>query len=104
MQAIQNQLQETLQTLYRKAIDADNALNQLQREQKGKFQTIFNDDQGFSTQAKRFSPYVEEIASDWQAWQKMNEEEARAALPPMVKKIELLFSTINQFQTSLTKN
>ena len=64
MQAINEQLQETLQTLYRKAIDADAVLDQLQQVQKGKFQAVFAEDSGFETQAKRFSPYVEEIARD----------------------------------------
>ena len=66
MQAINDQLQDTLQTLHRKAIDADAFLDQLQQSQKGKFQAIFTEESGFETSSKRFSPYVEEIARDWQ--------------------------------------
>ena len=35
MQAVHQQLQETLQTLHRKAVDADQILDGLQRDQKG---------------------------------------------------------------------
>ena len=74
MQTVNQQLQETMQTLYRKAVDADQALDALQRDKKGKFSAVFASDSGFTTSAKRFVPYVEEIALDWQAMKDMNEE------------------------------
>ena len=97
MQAIQ----DTIQTLYRKAVDADQALDRLQKESQGKFAAIFAEDAPFSTQAKRFGPYVEEIALDWQALKDMTEEDAKAALPVLIKKIELALTTVSQFQQSL---
>lgn len=105
MQAIHQQLQETMQTLYRKAVDADQLLDSLQQDQKGKFAAIFAADSGFTTSAKRFGPYVEEIANDWQAMKDLKDEEAKSALSPLVKKIELALVTLAQFQQSLsTKN
>jgi hypothetical protein len=105
MQAIHQQLQETMQTLYRKAVDADQLLDSLQQDQKGKFAAIFAADSGFTTSAKRFGPYVEEIANDWQAMKDLKDEEAKNALSPLVKKIELALVTLAQFQQSLsTKN
>jgi len=104
MQAVHQQLQETLQTLHRKAVDADQILDGLQRDQKGKFAAVFADDSGFITSAKRFGPYVQEIASDWQSIRDLSDEEAKQALVPMVKKIELALVTIAQFQQSLSKN
>ncbi|AUC87276.1 hypothetical protein GTW09_10200 [Alteromonas hispanica] len=101
MHNVHQQLQETMQTLYRKAVDADKALDELQRDQKGKFSAVFAADSGFSTSAKRFVPYVEEIALDWQAMKDMDEEQTKAALAPLVKKIELALLTITQFQQSL---
>ena len=97
MDSVHQQLQETLQTLYRKAVDADARLDQLQQQQKGKFAAIFAEDSGFTTRAKRFSPYVEEIAQDWQALKTLPEEEAKSALVPLVKKIELALATLGQF-------
>jgi|TARA_Y100001970_G_C14140369_1_gene806746 hypothetical protein len=97
LDSVHQQLQETLQTLYRKAVDADARLDQLQQQQKGKFAAIFAEDSGFTTRAKRFSPYVEEIAQDWQALKTLPEDEAKAALVPLVKKIELALATLGQF-------
>ena len=101
MKAIHEQLQETMQTLHRRAIDADQSLDRLQQNKKGKFQAVFADDSPFSTSAKRFSPYVQEVASDWQALKDMPQDEAKAALPLLVKKIELMLTTLNQFQQTL---
>ncbi|MCW8109368.1 hypothetical protein OPS25_12735 [Alteromonas ponticola] len=103
MQNISHALQETLQVLYRKAIDADTALEALQREQKGKFQAIFPAQSGFTTQAKRFGPYVEEVANEWTTLQQKDEETIKQQLPPLVQKIEQLLTTINQFQSTLRK-
>ena len=103
MQAIHQQLQDTIQTLYRKAVDADHALDRLQQDKKGKFAAVFTTDSPFSTSAKRFGPYVEEIAQDWQALKEMSDEDAKTALPTLIKKIELALTTIAQFQQSLVK-
>ncbi|NMH60369.1 hypothetical protein [Alteromonas ponticola] len=103
MENIIQALQETLQVLYRKAIDADTALDALQREQKGKFQAIFPEQSGFSTQAKRFGPYVEEVATEWNTLQEKDEETVKQQLPALVQKLEQLLTTINQFQASLRK-
>ncbi len=103
MQAIHQQLQDTIAVLHRKSIDADRALDQLQQSQKGKFSAIFASDSPFSTEAKRFGPYVEEIANDWQTLKTMNEADAKQALAPLVVKIELALKTLNQFQETLKK-
>lgn len=101
MQAVHTQLQETIQALYRKAVDADNKLDQLQQAQQGKFSAIFAQDSGFRTQSKRFTPYVQEIAEDWQQLKKMDEDTAKEALPLLVAKLQQALETITQFQQSL---
>ena len=102
MQAIHQQLQDTIQSLYRKAVDADQALDRLQQDKKGKFAAIFAQDSPFTSSAKRFGPYVEEIAMDWQELKAMSEKDAKDALPSLVKKIELALVTITQFQQTLS--
>ncbi|RDV28004.1 hypothetical protein DXV75_03275 [Alteromonas aestuariivivens] len=101
MQAIHTQLQETIQTLYRKALDADQSLDKLQQSQQGRFQAVFSEDSGFRTQSRRFSPYVQEIALDWQSLQKMSDTDAKQSLPALVKKIELMLTTLAQFKAAL---
>ncbi|MBT0585348.1 hypothetical protein [Alteromonas oceanisediminis] len=98
MDALFQQLTENLQLIYRKAIDADKAIDDLQRQGKGKFTTIFDADSGFTTRAKRFSPYMEELAVDIQDLKALPQDELPTALPPVVKKIELMFVTLNDFK------
>ncbi|AXR05347.1 primosomal replication protein PriC [Salinimonas sediminis] len=101
MQAVHDQLQETIQTLYRKAVDADNKLDGLQQAQQGKFSAVFAADSGFRTQAKRFTPYVQEIAEDWQALKTLDEAQFKTALVPLVEKIQTALQTLAQFQKAV---
>ena len=49
MQNVLDKLKDNLQLVYRKAIDADNALNQLQQQGKGKFATMFSENSPFTS-------------------------------------------------------
>lgn len=64
MNSVISELNNNLKVLYRQAIDADSKLDSLQQQGKGKFSTLFNKDSGFAIEAKRFKPYVLEVASD----------------------------------------
>lgn len=64
MNSIISELNNNLKVLYRQAIDADSKLDSLQQQGKGKFSTLFNSESGFAIEAKRFKPYVLEVASD----------------------------------------
>jgi hypothetical protein len=46
---------------------------------------------------------VQEIANDWQSLKALDDDAAKQALAPLVKKIELALVTIAQFQQSLAK-
>ena len=101
MNAIIEKLSENLQLIYRKAIDADDAIGQLRNDGKGKFTAIFSTDSGFNHQGKFFKPYVEELAEDIKQLSELNEHEQKVALAKIVKKMELLLSTLGQFQRSV---
>jgi primosomal protein N'' len=101
MQNIIQKLTENVQAIYRKAIDADEAIGKLQHSGKGKFATIFSLDAGFTVQSKYFKPYVEELAQEVAALAELEDEQLKQALPQLVKKIEQMFSTLSQFQLSL---
>ena len=64
MNSVISELNNNLKVLYRQAIDADSKLDSLQQQGKGNFSTLFNKDSGFAIEAKRFKPYVLEVASD----------------------------------------
>lgn len=101
MNKIIDALNDNLKVIYRKAVDADAALNSLQSNGKGKFNTIFGDNTGFTTRSKRFSPYVEEIAGEVSVLVDADESTLNNALPPLVKKIELILTTLDQFKRTL---
>ena len=90
-----------MQLIYRKAIDADSAIDQLQAQGKGKFSTIFADQSGFETRAKRFSPYVSELAAEIEALKEEDQSQLAQKLPAIVRKIELMFSTLSEFKDVL---
>jgi len=99
-------LNENLQLVYRKAIDADQALDKLQSSGKGKFKAIFGDDTIFINRSKRFREYVEEVAGDVALLQKddadSSEQAQQEKLTIIVKKLQLLLSTLEQFKQSLS--
>lgn len=101
MQNLFDKLSENMQVIYRKAIDADQALDQLQASGKGKFNLIFAEDAGFTARSKRFSPYVEELGKQVAGLNDASEADIKAALPDVVKKMELMLSTLSHFQASL---
>ena len=101
MDSIHQKLQSTIADIYRKAIDADRALDHLQRDQKGKFQAIFPQDAGFETSNKRFGPYVQEVTTQWEASKSLEGAEFEQTLTSLVKKIELLLTTLSQFKATL---
>ncbi|MDM7861704.1 hypothetical protein QTP81_13970 [Alteromonas sp. ASW11-36] len=101
MQALHQQLHDNLQLIYRKAIDADAAIDSLQQQGKGKFSTIFDAQSGFTTEARRFGPYVKELATDIEGLKNADEAELEKQLPQVVKKIELLFKTLGEFKVTV---
>lgn len=101
MQSILDKLSDNMQMIYRKAIDADQALNQLQQSGKGKFNYIFAEQAGFQVQSKRFGPYVEELGKDIANLVQAEEQKVKDALPSIVKKMELMLLTLANFQASL---
>ncbi|TKB53644.1 prephenate dehydrogenase [Ferrimonas aestuarii] len=92
------QFKAAFQQAYRQVVDADAQLDQLQKEGHGKFDTIFNQDQGFTTKANRFMPYLEEVVGDFDNFEASPSDEK---LPALVAKLEQLLATLAQFKGSL---
>lgn len=98
MQTIIQTLSENVQVIYRKSIDADQVISRLQHDGKGKFSAVFSQDAGFTISSRLFKPYVEELANEVLMLEKKSQEEVKAQLPLIVKKIELMLKTLGQFQ------
>jgi hypothetical protein len=100
MQQVHQHIQTTLQDIYRKAVDADANLDALKKQQQGNFQSIFAKGSGFSTEAKRFLPYVEELSLEWNTLKDESEESLKASLPNFIAKLELILKTLIAFKQS----
>lgn len=99
-QTIIDQIRNSLQTAYRQGIDADAVLDQLQKDGQGKFATIFNAESGFTSNSNRFGPYVKELGQDLLEFEQQQDKQQLAAL---VKKLELVLTTLAQFRSQVRK-
>lgn len=100
MEQVVAKITENMQMIYRKAIDADMALDSLQQSGKGKFSVIFGQGSGFTATSKRFAPYVEELAKDITALQH-DDVDTNAQIAIIVKKMELMLLTLAKLKTAL---
>ncbi|XOV79711.1 MAG: hypothetical protein ACFHVJ_01850 [Aestuariibacter sp.] len=103
MDSIIEKLNENLQVIYRKGIDADRALDLLKSQGKGKHQAIFPEDSGFVTQSERFMPYIEELSNNIQELDHIPEKDKEQSLALIVRKMETLFTTLANLQQVLSK-
>ncbi|WP_372768089.1 prephenate dehydrogenase [Pseudoalteromonas sp.] len=97
MNSVISELNNNLKVLYRQAIDADSKLDSLQKLGKGKFSTLFNNDSGFAIEAKRFKPYVLEVASEVEALSNQKDVD-QALLKNVVIKMQLLHQLLASFK------
>ena len=100
MQQVLAKITENMQIIYRKAIDADSALDELQRSGKAKFSVIFTEDSGFNSRSKRFGPYVDELAKDVASLQ-IDDADIKDDIAIIVKKMELLLLTLGKLKVTL---
>lgn len=100
MQQVLAKITENIQIIYRKAIDADSALDKLQQSGKAKFSVIFTEDNGFTTRSKRFGPYVDELAKDVTMLQS-DDGDIKNQITTIVKKMELMLLTLAKLKVTL---
>lgn len=100
MEALLAQLDENLKELYRKALDADMLLEQLQQQGQAKHQAIFSNDSGFQAQSNRFMPYLSETAEQVAAI-RQSQQFNTATLERIVKQLQLLHKTLSEFRSAL---
>jgi primosomal protein N'' len=97
--ALNQQLVENISLILKKSLAADATLADLREKKQAKFIAIFKQDSIFQCSADTFQPYVQEVADDYVQWQQTHDKQLLIA---MVKKIELLFKVLNEFEASYT--
>lgn len=100
METLLAQLDENLKELYRKALDADAVLEQLQQQGQAKHQTIFNKDAAFQVKSNRFMPYLAETAEQIAAI-RQSQQFNTATLQRVVSQLQLLHKTLTEFRVAL---
>ena len=92
MDSIIEQLNANSKIVYRQALDADKKLDELQQQGHGKFKALFAEDAGFSFEAKRFKPYVLDVAADVESLSSdgLDEEKLKKAVIKLQNLLTLL--------------
>ncbi len=104
MQSVIQSLKQNLKVIYRKAVDADNRLRQMQQSGLGKHGRIFVEAAGFKIESRSFLPYVQELSDDIEALEQLESDEQQMALANVVKKIEHMHVTLATFNKNTGGN
>lgn len=100
MDTLLQQLDENLKELYRKALDADALLEQLQQQGQAKYQAVFAKDAGFKVESNRFMPYLAETAEQIAAM-RHSQQFNTATLQRVVQQLQLLHKTLAELRIAL---
>jgi primosomal protein N'' len=98
MSIVHKRILESLKEITPMAQAADEILESLSLENKGRFASIFPKHSLFSTEAKRFLPYLEEVDIDLKNLPTdMQDPAFEPLLTDLMKKIEVLFQVLASF-------
>ncbi|KKL22404.1 hypothetical protein LCGC14_2435770 [marine sediment metagenome] len=92
MDSIIEQLNTNLKIVHRQSLDADKKLDELQQQGHGKFKALFPADAGFNFEAKRFKPYVLDVAADVESLSRnsLDEEKLKTTVIKLQQILQLL--------------
>ena len=104
IEQIQTHLTGALKELYPLAMKADEQLEALQQDNKGKFSAIFQKEAGFVAEANRFLPYLVELNDEIQSLKIMAAENQQPKINSVLKKIQEMHLVLNQFHNIKDQN
>ncbi len=96
-QHIKDRITESLKELATQAQAADEILDGLKNDNKGRFTSIFPKHSTFKTTAIRFLPYLEEVDSELQNLPPMTEKAFQPSLQSLMNKLGMLHEILNVF-------
>lgn len=96
MEQIIKHIDQNMQDIYRKAVDADEKLNNLKKQGMAKFSSIFEQQDLFACQQNQFMPYVVELADDICTFKENQQDQALLIL--ITKKLEQLHKILLAFK------
>lgn len=93
-----------LEDITERAMNADLYLAELKNAGMGNFNYVLASDSGFQVRSNRFQPYILELSEQLNKLRVVSDNEIKAALPELLKKLELLLKTLMSFEKSLQVN
>ncbi len=103
-EVVVEKLTTNLKTLYPLAQRADEELDILRKQNKGKFQAVFHQDSPFETKADSFLPYMVEVAGELSALMSVADAEYKSKLKVLMHKVQLLNGVLAQFHAITDDN
>jgi len=94
---LHQRIEEALKAITTFAMQADEILEELSKENKAKFKAIFPNDGPFEVSGNRFLPYMEELDKDFKALPNLEDESFESALNHLVKKMEAIQNVLQGF-------
>ena len=97
IRSVQEKLNNNLKDIYPLAQKADEQLEQLKEENKGKFAAIFQQDSGFTARSNRFLPYLIELSEEIQALPECPTSDLQQQLQSLAARIQLMHKVLGKF-------
>lgn len=96
-EVVVEKMTDNLKSLYTLALRADEELDILRKQNKGKFTAIFQKDSPFEAQSDRFLPYMVEVADELGALLSVDDADYIAKLKALMRKVQLLNGVLIRF-------
>lgn len=94
---LHQRIEDALKAITAFALQADEILEDLSKENKAKFTAIFPNEGPFEISGNRFLPYMEELDRDFKALPNLEDESFEDALNSLVKKMEAIQTVLQGF-------
>ncbi|WP_281646900.1 hypothetical protein [Parendozoicomonas sp. Alg238-R29] len=96
-EAVVNKITDSLKVLYPLAQSADEQLEMLKKQNKGKFSAIFQKGSPFTANSDRFLPYMVETANELTELLKVDDTAYVMSLKQLMHKVQLLHEVLTRF-------
>ncbi|MTI12775.1 prephenate dehydrogenase [Sansalvadorimonas verongulae] len=98
-EAVVNKITDSLKALYPLAQSADEQLDMLKKQNKGKFSAIFLKGSPFTAESDRFLPYMVEVAHELAELAKVDDKLYVKHLNQLMHKVQLMHEVLTKFHS-----
>ena len=98
-EAVVSKITDSLKALYPLAQSADEQLEMLKKQNKGKFSAIFLKGSPFAAESDRFLPYMVEVANELTELVKVDDKHYLENLNQLMHKVQLMHEVLTKFHS-----